>query len=197
MRSTRVPRGRQAGRPALAACLATCLAMGLAAGLAAGLAGCTPVVGGAIAPPGPSVAEAPAVATLEDDGFAAVNAARRSHGRRPLAADPSLSDIARRHAEDMLARGYFDHVTPEGRDPGDRVPPDLQHALVWVAENLWRGRFPDLPDARATARRMVDDWLASPEHREAMLREGATEMGLGMARDGHTVIGVLLLARGR
>lgn len=178
------PLRRHPGRTVLCVCLAALVA------------GCAAPLASERWPAGP-VADAAAIDSLEESGIAAVNAARRAHGRRALAVDAVLTEIARPHAADMLLRRYFDHISPEGSDPGDRVPASLQPAFVWVAENLWRGRFSEMPGIHATTRRMVEDWLASPEHREAMLREGATEMGLGMARDDHTVVAVLLLARGR
>src|SRR5438552_619923 len=38
---------------------------------------------------------------------------------QPLAFNPQLVQAALLHAQDMAARGYFDHYTPEGLDPGD------------------------------------------------------------------------------
>jgi uncharacterized protein YkwD len=40
---------------------------------------------------------------------------------QPLAFSPLLIQAAREHSQDMSARGYFAHVTPEGIDPGDRL----------------------------------------------------------------------------
>src|SRR5262249_41366472 len=40
---------------------------------------------------------------------------------QPLAFNPQLIDAARAHAQDMNDRGYFDHVTPDGVDPGQRI----------------------------------------------------------------------------
>jgi uncharacterized protein YkwD len=40
---------------------------------------------------------------------------------QPLAFNPLLIQAARLHSQDMSARGYFAHVTPEGLDPGARI----------------------------------------------------------------------------
>lgn len=72
--------------------------------------------------------------------LAAVNTARSEAGRPPLTADPGLDAIAQAHAEDMLARDYYDHTSPEGKRPSDRLT-----AAGWryrqVAENIAHGLF--------------------------------------------------------
>src|SRR5438105_11781400 len=50
---------------------------------------------------------------------------------QPLAFDPLLIQAARDHSQDMSARGYFSHVTPEGLDPGARIS---QAGFFW---NSW------------------------------------------------------------
>src|ERR1700754_3256423 len=50
-----------------------------------------------------------------------VNGARTSRGLRPLRTDADLGEAARRHAADMVKRGYFAHVSPGGSDLGDRL----------------------------------------------------------------------------
>lgn len=50
-----------------------------------------------------------------------VNEERRRQRLKPLVRDASLDDVARAHSIDMLKRGYFGHVTPDGRTPSDRM----------------------------------------------------------------------------
>ena len=40
---------------------------------------------------------------------------------QPLAMNPLLVESARLHSQDMIAHGYFGHVTPQGTDPGARI----------------------------------------------------------------------------
>jgi hypothetical protein len=40
---------------------------------------------------------------------------------QPLAMSPLLVESARMHSQDMIAQGYFAHVTPQGADPGARI----------------------------------------------------------------------------
>src|SRR5262249_61918010 len=51
----------------------------------------------------------------------AANAARREAGVGPLAADPRLDAAAQAHAEDMLARSYYAHRSPERPSPRARI----------------------------------------------------------------------------
>lgn len=51
----------------------------------------------------------------------ALNAARGQRGLRPVQSDTSLTRAALAHAQDMSARTYFSHVSPEGGTPMDRV----------------------------------------------------------------------------
>ena len=48
---------------------------------------------------------------LERQMLDLVNAERLANGLQPLAPDPELTEVARRHSSDMFARGYFAHDT--------------------------------------------------------------------------------------
>lgn len=67
-----------------------------------------------------TVADAPPAPELETQMLALVNQERAKAGLAPLAWDPALVEVARRHSADMFARGYFAHTTPEGESPFDR-----------------------------------------------------------------------------
>jgi uncharacterized protein YkwD len=54
----------------------------------------------------------------------------------PLETDPELLPAARAHALDMLERGYVNHMTPGGLDPGDRVALLHRRLVGSVGENL-------------------------------------------------------------
>ncbi|MFL6374133.1 MAG: CvpA family protein [Pyrinomonadaceae bacterium] len=58
---------------------------------------------------------------LEEQMLVLVNQERTSRGLKPLVMDEELRQVARSHSEDMFARGYFSHYTPEGKDPFDRM----------------------------------------------------------------------------
>jgi hypothetical protein len=50
---------------------------------------------------------------------------------QPLAMNTQLVEAARLHSVDMIARNYFDHYTPEGIDPGQRI------AATGLVTNGW------------------------------------------------------------
>jgi len=50
-----------------------------------------------------------------------VNKERVNRGIKPLVWDIDLSQVGRKHSEDMFKRGYFSHYSPEGADVGDRL----------------------------------------------------------------------------
>lgn len=53
--------------------------------------------------------------------FVLVNNERTKASLKPLTADENLKEVARAHAKDMFARGYFSHINPEGLSPFDRL----------------------------------------------------------------------------
>lgn len=57
----------------------------------------------------------------ENQMLVLLNNERKKAGLIALAPDAQLRDVARKHAQDMLARGYFAHVSPDGVKPSDRV----------------------------------------------------------------------------
>src|SRR4051795_6857545 len=56
------------------------------------------------------------VAEAQEAVLCLVNQERAKHGRRPLRESGTLTDAAARHSRDMVARRYFDHNSPGGRD---------------------------------------------------------------------------------
>jgi uncharacterized protein YkwD len=53
--------------------------------------------------------------------FAAINGERRVDGVPPLVLDPLLSDAALDHVADMARKKYFEHTSPDGISPFDRM----------------------------------------------------------------------------
>ena len=53
--------------------------------------------------------------------LALLNQERGRLGLSPLIWDPQIAAIARAHSQDMLVRGYFSHINPEGEAPWDRL----------------------------------------------------------------------------
>ena len=111
------------------------------------------------------------------------NRARSERGIALLCVSPMLTDVARSRSQDMLDRGYFEHETPEGTTVTDDVeklvePPPGREYLV--GENIGLGGSGETTDTPA---RRFRGFMDSPGHRENVLRDGFSEVGIG-ARSG-------------
>lgn len=104
--------------------------------------------------------------------LAQVNAARKKAGAPPLRSNSKLDLAAQRHAEDMLARNYFAHESPENKTVRDRA---RAAGYDWraIGENIAEGQF--------SVDEVMDTWLHSPGHRRNILDPGFKELGAGLA----------------
>ncbi len=121
--------------------------------------------------------EAPEIDALERQAFEGVNRERAARGLPALAWNERLAAIARAHSRDMARRDYFDHVSPDGLHPRDRVKgAGLDYREI--AENIASNRNVDRP-----ARTAVEGWMDSPGHRANILNPRVAETGMGVAAD--------------
>jgi uncharacterized protein YkwD len=145
--------------------------------------------GAAMPAEGPEPAPAPdersaAAEGIEYEILAQVNEARsrpRRCGSQQYAAVPplrysaTLADASQAHAMDMARRGYFDHDTPEGVKPAERLG-RTGYRWTLTGENIARG---DMGADEAMA-----GWLRSPGHCANIMEPRFSEMGFGIAADG-------------
>jgi len=111
--------------------------------------------------------------SLERDSVIVLgNAERTRRGLAPLAHDAGLDGVAAAHARDMAERGYFSHVTPEGRDLAARLQAAHQTYRA-AAENI---------AGNESARRAIHAWLTSRGHRENLLSPDYDRIGVGVYR---------------
>ena len=104
------------------------------------------------------------------------NEIRVQYGLNELVWDDKLAEAGREHCIDMAAREYFDHNTPEGLTPMDR----MHNAGIWrsyAGENIAAGQV----DPQA----VVEAWMESPGHRENILEPVYTSMGAAFYRGGN------------
>ena len=111
---------------------------------------------------------------LEKQMLDLVNQERVANGLQPLAPDPELTEVARRHSTDMFARGYFAHDTPEGRSPFDRMQEANVRFLI-AGENL--ALAPTVSIAHTGL-------MNSPGHRANILRPQFGRLGIGIMDGG-------------
>lgn len=90
-----------------------------------------------------------------------------------LAENPLLVAAAQAKADDMAARGYFAHVTPEGLAPWHWLDA-AGYEYASAGENL-AVNFADSED-------VVDAWMDSPSHRANIEKARYTEIGVAMAK---------------
>ena len=131
-------------------------------------------------PPPPVETTAPPATTaapdssLQDQVVTLTNAARQNAGCGPLKADASLTAAAQKHAQDMAARSYFEHTTPEGVTFDQRIR-SAGYSRPG-AENIAQGS--------QTAEGVMELWLNSPGHRANILNCDLTAIGVGLDRNG-------------
>jgi uncharacterized protein YkwD len=128
--------------------------------------GCSNASAAAAAVPAPAVGSA--VRCL-------VNIQRSRHGLAPLQPSERLRLAASAHSQDMVARSFFDHVSPGGATLLDRVRRAGYRGRT-LGENIGWGRY-DLGSPAA----IVQAWMESPPHRAVFLSRRFREIGVGVA----------------
>lgn len=111
-----------------------------------------------------------------------INVERTTRGLSPLALRRELLAPARFQSLDMAANHFFDHQSPDGRSPGDRVTALDRRALIQrSAENLAmleiiRGRY----NFSKSLPQLHDNLMNSPSHRANILNPDLTHVAIGV-----------------
>ncbi len=106
----------------------------------------------------------------ETQMFTRVQEERRKENQPELVFDASLREVARSHARDMLAKGYFSHYGPDGVSPADRLARG-NIAFDIMGENI----------ALAPTSTLAHQGLmGSVSHRENILSTEFTRVGIGV-----------------
>jgi len=100
------------------------------------------------------------------------NAQRVANGLPALSLNSKLDAAAQANADDMAARDYWSHYTPEGNPPWTWVS-NQGYSYQALGQNLATG----FSDEQST----INGWMASPPHRENLLNSSYTEVGFGYA----------------
>lgn len=111
---------------------------------------------------------------LESQMLDMVNKERQKNGLKPLQPDAEMTAVARAHSQDMFARGYFSHVSPDGKDPFVRMK-EANVAYRVAGENL----------ALAQTLEIAHNGLMnSPGHRANILHPTFGRLGIGILDGG-------------
>jgi uncharacterized protein YkwD len=112
-------------------------------------------------------------ASSEQQVLDLLNVIRQQHGLGTFTASTQLRNAARSHSDDMIARGYFDHDSPnEAWDV--RVGRYLKSTLVGEDIAWGTGSY-------GTPEGIVSQWMHSPPHRHIILMADMHRVGLGIA----------------
>lgn len=101
----------------------------------------------------------------------AVNKLRVEQGLKPLLYDAELGQLAIIKAQDMINRGYFDHYSPYYGNPWDMATL-FDYDYTSFGENIARN-FNSVDT-------VVNAWMASPKHRDNILKTSYTHIGIGV-----------------
>ena len=103
------------------------------------------------------------------------NLQRQKNGDMPaLKENTFLDQAAAAKASDMFDRQYFEHKSPTGVDPGKLVN-NYGYDYILAGENLILGNF-------ASEKEVVQNWMDSPGHRENILNNRYTEIGVAIIK---------------
>jgi uncharacterized protein YkwD len=107
-----------------------------------------------------------------------IDAERERRGKPGIHRSARLARAARVHARDMVRRGYFDHLAPDGTRVADRIRRTgyLDGARAWrVGEVLAWGK-----GREGSPVGTVRSWLRSPPHRAVLLDGAFRDVGLAI-----------------
>ncbi len=102
---------------------------------------------------------------------AGTNAKRAEAGLSPLTLNSTLSVAAANKAADMFAKNYWAHNSPIGSTPWDFIT-GAGYRYTVAGENLAKNF--------STSGGVVDAWMASPSHRENLLKAGYRDVGFAV-----------------
>lgn len=116
--------------------------------------------------------EKPTVASL----LQAVNEERTKVGVAPLVLDDRLNKSAQVKADDMVARNYFAHESPDGKH-GYAIAREYASDCKSVSENI----LDDINEQNFVTEGSVQAWKTSPAHYTAMVDPKYSLTGFGIS----------------
>src|SRR5438105_10873207 len=134
---------------------------------------------------------------LEQQINARINSERQANNLNPLLLDDRLSTIAREHSRDMVTRGYFNHVDPDGKAPRDRLRAAGYTCPKTSGENIFQNNLFSRVTIRGNqksydwnsldqiAESTVKEWMASPGHGQNIPQKLYLRTGVGVAIAGN------------
>ena len=112
---------------------------------------------------------------MSDQVFQLINDERSKAGLPPVIRNPMLDHIADDYACRLITGDFFSHDDPSGKGPAERATAG-KYAFQALGENLAAGQ-----ESPAEVMRV---WMQSSAHREIILDEEWTEVGIGIRSGG-------------
>lgn len=128
---------------------------------------------------------------VEDFVHLKVNEQRADHDLEDLEWDGTIASVSRAHSVDMYDRDYFSHDNPDGESPLDRFQ-NVSNYCRGYGENIamsyadQRVRQPSDGETvryrspEELAEGLVQQWMNSPPHRDAILSDSWDRGGVGI-----------------
>lgn len=117
------------------------------------------------------------------------NNERIKHGLEPLTNDNRLHKLAKSHSQDMIQNNFFDHINLDGHGPTERGKVSGVECVkhyedgsysYGIGENLQKLIGYNVEDVEQNSKIIVDDLMNSPGHRENILHERYSLIGVGV-----------------
>jgi len=99
------------------------------------------------------------------------NKKRTSDGLPALTLNEALSKAAYKKAQDMFAKDYWAHVSPDGIEPWDFILAE-KYDYSYAGENLAKNFN--------SSKEVVDAWISSPSHKDNMISKNYDEIGFAV-----------------
>ena len=132
------------------------------------------------------------LSNYENTVLCLINTVRADNGLNVLMPNQILIDISRSRSQDMIARNYFSHHTPDGKN--------ITHILAEFGvtyrnfgENLAQSMPADYGDPEA----FMDAWMKSPSHAANILRDCYEMIGIGVSDNGDRRVLTIVLINKR
>ena len=114
---------------------------------------------------------------MQNQIFDLTNLFRYRYDQSPLHVEVNASEVAFMHSKDMAENNYFSHYSQNGDGLKERLEAEEVY-YIEAGENI-AAQYSDAPAA-------MEGWLNSESHREALLKEEYTHLGVGVYRQYYT-----------
>lgn len=104
--------------------------------------------------------------------LADTNSERAAVRAGELSLSDKLSQAAQAKANDMVARNYWSHITPDGQEPW---------AFINTTGYTYHAAGENLAYGFGTSKEILTGWMNSPNHKANIINQNYTEVGFGIA----------------